>query len=45
MSEYTVARLDEIDEISDGRAPWRPVRHHFGIKAFGVNAWRVPRGL
>ena len=39
MSEYTVARLDEIDEISDGRAPWRPVRHHFGIKAFGVNAW------
>lgn len=39
MSEYTVARLDEIEEISDGRCPWRPVRHHFGITSFGVNAW------
>jgi tetratricopeptide (TPR) repeat protein len=39
MSEYAVARLDEIDEISDGRCPWRPVRHHFGITSFGINAW------
>jgi tetratricopeptide (TPR) repeat protein len=39
MSEYSVARLDEIDEISDGREPLRPVRHHFGITAFGINAW------
>jgi tetratricopeptide (TPR) repeat protein len=39
MSGYAVAHLDEIDEISDGRCPWRPVRHHFGITAFGVNAW------
>ena len=39
MSGYAVARLDEIDEISDGRCPWRPVRLHFGIMAFGVNAW------
>jgi tetratricopeptide (TPR) repeat protein len=39
MSDYAVARLDEIDEISDGRSPWRPVRHHFGITSFGVNAW------
>ena len=39
MSEYAVARLDEIDEVSDGREPWRPVRHHFGITSFGVNAW------
>ena len=39
MSGYAVAHLDEIDEIDDGREPWRPVRHHFGIKAFGVNAW------
>ena len=36
---YEVAHLDEIDEITDGRCPWRPVRHHFGITAFGVNAW------
>ena len=39
MSTYDVAHLDEIDEISDGRCPWRPVRHHFGITSFGVNAW------
>ena len=39
MSGYTVAHLDEIDEISDGRCPWRPIRHHFGIMSFGVNAW------
>lgn len=39
MSGYAVAHLDEIDEIDDGRCPWRPVRHHFGITSFGVNAW------
>src|SRR5919199_174405 len=39
MSQYAVAHLDEIDEISDGRCPWRPVRFHFGITSFGVNAW------
>lgn len=39
MSEYTVARIDEIDELSDGRCPFRPVRMHFGIMSFGVNTW------
>ena len=39
MSGFAIARLDEIDEIGDGRCPWRPVRHHFGITSFGVNAW------
>ena len=39
MSDYAVTNLDEIDEISDGRVPWRPVRHHLGISAFGVNAF------
>ena len=39
MSEYAVARLEDIGEISDGREPWRPVRHHFGITSFGINAW------
>ena len=38
MAQYTVARLDEIDEIDDGRCPFRPVRHHFGITTFGINA-------
>jgi tetratricopeptide (TPR) repeat protein len=36
---YQVAQLDALDELTDGRCPYRPVRHHFGISAFGVNAW------
>jgi hypothetical protein len=39
MSGYAVAHLDQIDEMDDGRCPWQPVRHHFGITAFGVNAF------
>ena len=39
MSGYTVAHLDEIEEASDGRCPWRPVRQHFGITAYGASAW------
>ena len=39
MSGYAVAHLDDIDEVSDGRCPWRPVRHRFGITSFGVNGW------
>jgi mannose-6-phosphate isomerase-like protein (cupin superfamily) len=36
---YSVARLEDIEEVTDGRAPWRAVRHHFGITSFGANAW------
>ena len=39
MKRYAVARLEEIEELTDGREPFRPVRHHFGITSFGVNAW------
>jgi hypothetical protein len=39
MSEYSLARLDEIGEIDDGHEPMRPVRHHFGITAFGITSW------
>ena len=39
MDGYAVAHVDEIREVDDGRAPMRAVRHHFGITAFGVNAW------
>jgi tetratricopeptide (TPR) repeat protein len=42
MSDYEVAHLDEIDVVSDGREPMRPVRHHLGITAFGINAWTGP---
>jgi tetratricopeptide (TPR) repeat protein len=39
MSDYAVARIDEIDELDDGRVPSRPIRHHFGITSFGINSW------
>jgi len=39
MTSYAVARLEEIKELTDGREPFRPVRHHFGITSFGINAW------
>jgi tetratricopeptide (TPR) repeat protein len=39
MTKYAVARLEEIEEVTDGRERFRPVRHHFGITSFGVNAW------
>lgn len=38
MAGFTVAHLDQIDEVDDPRCPFRPVRHHFGIMTFGVNA-------
>jgi mannose-6-phosphate isomerase-like protein (cupin superfamily) len=36
---YRVARLDDIEEVTDGRCPWQPVRAHFDIRSFGINAW------
>jgi hypothetical protein len=39
MARYAIARLEDIEELTDGREPFRPVRHHFGITSFGVTAW------
>jgi hypothetical protein len=39
MSRYAVARLDEVEQVDDGRCVFRAVRQHFGITSFGVNAW------
>jgi quercetin dioxygenase-like cupin family protein len=39
VTDFAVSQLTEIDKITDGRCPWRPVRHHFGITSFGVNAF------
>jgi hypothetical protein len=39
---WTVAHVDEIEPVGEpdpGEWLWRPVRSHFGIGAFGVNAW------
>ena len=39
MSDYEVRHLEDIEEITDGRCPWRPVRYELGITSFGVNAF------
>jgi tetratricopeptide (TPR) repeat protein len=39
VTSYAIAHLDEIDELDDGRCPYRPVRHHFGITSFGATTW------
>ena len=40
MAHWAVDHIDDIRELEPvGECPIRPVRHHFGITAFGVNAW------
>jgi tetratricopeptide (TPR) repeat protein len=39
MTRYQVARVEDIEEMDDGRCPYRPVRHHFGITTFGATTW------
>jgi hypothetical protein len=39
------AHLDDVEPIvfdSDAEPDWKPLRHHLGIGAFGVNAWVAP---
>jgi hypothetical protein len=40
MAGWSVARIEEVESV-DGPGPsdWKPLRHHFGIRAFGFNAW------
>ena len=40
MASWAADHIDDIRELTpEGECPIRPVRHHFGISAFGVNAW------
>ena len=40
MSNYEVTRIDEIEGVDYREdTSLRPVRHHFGITAFGTNGW------
>jgi tetratricopeptide (TPR) repeat protein len=40
MTGWAVDHVDDIRELQPvGECPIRPVRHHFGITSFGVNAW------
>jgi tetratricopeptide (TPR) repeat protein len=36
---HNVAHLDQLEELPYRDCRLRPVRHHFGITAFGVTAW------
>jgi hypothetical protein len=39
------AHLDDVPAVvfdSDAEPDWKPLRHHLGIGAFGVNAWVAP---
>ena len=40
-SGWKVVAVDDVptQENGPGPAAWKPLRHHFGIRAFGINAW------
>jgi hypothetical protein len=41
-SGFTVKQLDAIPGVPDpdpGDPDWKPLRHHFGLEAFGVNCF------
>jgi hypothetical protein len=43
---FVTARLEDVQTIafdSDDEPDWKPLRHHLGIGAFGVNAWLAPK--
>jgi uncharacterized cupin superfamily protein len=42
MSGYKTAHLDDI--AAEQWPYWAPIRHHFDIGAFGINAWRGADG-
>jgi hypothetical protein len=39
MGGYAIARMQDIEEMDDGRCLYRPVRHHLGITTFGATTW------
>jgi hypothetical protein len=42
MSAYRAAQLDDI--AAEQWPYWAPIRHHFDVRSFGVNAWRGTDG-
>jgi hypothetical protein len=42
VSSYSAAHLDDI--VVEKWPYWAPIRHHFGIQSFGINAWRGASG-
>lgn len=42
MDGWKATHLDDI--AADEWPYWAPIRHHFGIQTFGINAWRGGEG-
>jgi tetratricopeptide (TPR) repeat protein len=43
-TRYAVAHLDDLEVVpGPGTLTWRPVRAHFGIRAFGTNAYTAAK--
>jgi len=42
VSGYKAAHLDEI--AAEQWPYWAPIRHHFDVRSFGINAWRGSDG-
>jgi hypothetical protein len=42
VSGYRTAHLDDI--AAEEWPYWAPIRHHFDIRSFGINAWRGTDG-
>jgi hypothetical protein len=42
MGAWSAANLDSI--AAEQWPYWAPIRHHFGITTFGINAWRGAKG-
>jgi mannose-6-phosphate isomerase-like protein (cupin superfamily) len=39
VSEYTVTRLEEMEQADAEGRGWAPIRQHFGISSFGISSW------
>jgi hypothetical protein len=45
LAGYAVKRFEEIPGVPDpdpGDPDWKPLRHHFGLEAFGANVFVQP---
>ena len=42
MAGYSAAQLDDI--VAEKWPYWAPIRYHFDIRSFGINAWRGGAG-
>jgi hypothetical protein len=43
FSTAHLAEIPPVPEEDPSEPEWKPIRHHFGIKAFGVNLYVVDR--